>query len=100
MNTFQLSMLAGAAALALSVFWPQIRSLLVKYAPNVSKPRAVNPIVCNYKDSSLVGIIRCWEHLKGNCEKAGLKDACGELDILFPLLNGRTPGPKEEVNNV
>ena len=98
MNTFQLSMLAGAAALALSVFWPQIRSLLVKYAPNVSKPRAVNPIVCNYKDSSLVGIIRCWEHLKGNCEKAGLTDACGELDKLFPLLNGTTP--EEEVKNV
>ena len=98
MNTFQLSMLAGAAALALSVFWPQVRSLWDKYAPNVSKPVAINPLVRDYKDSSLVGIIRCWEHLKGNCEKAGLEDACGELDNLFPLLNGGTP--EEEVENV
>ena len=98
MNTFQLSMLTGAAVLALSVCWPQVRSLLAKYAPKVSKPVDINPLVCDYTDSSLVGIIRCWEHLKGNCEKAGLKNACGELDKLFPLLNGRTP--EEEVENV
>lgn len=97
MNTFQLSMLAGAAVLALSVCWPQIRGLLAKYVPSISK---LNDPLGEHdtKDSSLVGIIRCWEHLKGNCEKAGLKDACGELDKIFPLLNGRTLD--KEVKNV
>jgi len=96
MNTFQIVMLAGAGALALSVFWPQMKAVLFSLKPSKVKPFVPNEH--STKDSSLVEIIRCWEHLKISCEKASLKDACGELDKIFPLFVPK--GDDEEVQNV
>lgn len=99
MNAFQITMLAGAALLALSVFWPQIKGLVSSFKSSVVIPYA--PSVLDehgIKDSSLVEIIRCWEHLKVNCEKAGLNDACAELDKIFPLFVSKMLD--KEVTNV
>ena len=82
MNTFQIVMLVWAALLALSVLWPQAKAFF-------SKSKSVKPYVpseVSAKDSSLVEIIRCWEHLKVSCEKANLNTACKELDEIFPLF--------------
>tara|TARA_A100001515_G_scaffold134374_1_gene124327 strand:+ start:3024 stop:3311 length:288 start_codon:yes stop_codon:yes gene_type:complete len=86
MNTFQIVMLVGAALLALSVLWPQAKDFFSKIK---SKSKSVKPYVpseVRAKDSSLVEIIRCWEHLKVSCEKANLNTACKELDEIFPLF--------------
>lgn len=96
MNTFQIAMLLGAAGLALSVFWPQIKALLSSFKPSKVKPFV--PSEHSTKDSSLVEIIRCWEHLKVSCEKASLKEACGELDKIFPLFVPKVDN--KEVRNV
>ena len=96
MNTFQIVMLVGAGALALSVFWPQVQALFSSFKPPKVKPFVPNEF--SSKDSSLVEIIRCWEHLKVSCEKANLKDACGELDKIFPLFVPKVNG--KEVRNV
>ena len=96
MNAFQIVMLIGAAALALSVFWPQIKALSYSFKPSKVKPFVPNELPS--KDSSLVEIIRCWEHLKISCEKANLKDACGELDKIFPLFVPKVND--KEVRNV
>lgn len=95
MNTFQIVMLIGAAALALSVFWPQMKAVFYSFKPSKTKPFVPNE---SSKDSSLVEIIRCWEHLKVSCEKADLKDACGELNRIFPLFVPKANN--KEVRNV
>jgi len=106
MNIFQIVMLTGAGLLALSVFWPNIKGLLVQLKPNKVKPYipAINHPSPNAKaDSSLVEIIRCWEHLKVSCKKANLREACGELDKIFPLFLPEVdnqPAVDEEVRNV
>lgn len=84
MNTFQIIMLVGAALLALSVFWPQAKDVLSNIKSKSVKPYV--PSEVRTKDSSLVEIIRCWEHLKVSCEKANLNEACRELDEIFPLF--------------
>lgn len=94
MNAFQITMLVGAGLLALSVFWEKIKGLYDNFKPSV-KPYV--PSDSPSKDSSLVEIIRCWEHLKVSCQKADLKDACLELDEIFPLF---LPKSKKEVRNV
>ena len=84
MNTFQIIMLVGAAILALSVFWPHIKGFASSFKPSDVKPYIPQDGIT--KDSSLVEIIRCWEHLKVSCEKAKLNSACDELDKIFPLF--------------
>ena len=77
-------MLICAGGLVLSMFSSQLKDLLFSFKPSKVKPFVPNEHLA--KDSSLVEIIRCWEHLKISCEKASLKDACGELDKIFPLF--------------
>ena len=87
-------MLVGAGLLALSVFWGKIKEVFSNMKPSV-KPYVPNEV--NSKDSSLVEIIRCWEHLKVSCQKASLSEACKELDEIFPLF---LPKKDKEVKNV
>jgi len=94
MNAFQITMLVGAGLLALSVFWEKIKGLADNFKPSV-KPYV--PSDSTSKDSSLVEIIRCWEHLKVSCQKANLSEACKELDEIFPLF---VPEPEKETRNV
>tara|TARA_R110002051_G_scaffold171267_1_gene241778 strand:+ start:387 stop:647 length:261 start_codon:yes stop_codon:yes gene_type:complete len=76
-------MLAGATLLAISVFWTQIKDFFLGFRPKV-KPYV--PKDTTSEDSSLVEIIRCWEHLKIGCKEAGLIEAGEELDKIFPLF--------------
>ena len=102
MNTFQIIMLAGAGLLAISAFWEKITDFVsgLKPQPKPYVPPstpvdelAINNIESNTgKDSALVDLIRCWEHLKVGCEKANLKDACTELDKIFPLFVPKIKG--------
>lgn len=94
MNAFQITMLVGAGLLALSVFWEKIKGLADNFKPSV-KPYV--PSDSTSKDSSLVEIIRCWEHLKVSCQKANLSEACKGLDEIFPLF---LPEPEKEARNV
>jgi len=94
-------MLVLAGLLATSVFWDKIKDLgsniiTPKPQPKV-KPFAPLPSDedAHEKNSSLVEIIRCWEHLKISCQKEELKEACDELDRIFPLF---VPKGKEAVD--
>ena len=94
MNAFQITMLVGAGLLTISVFWEQIKGLGSNLKPSV-KPYIPSDVPS--KDSSLVEIIRCWEHLKVSCKKANLMEACKELDEIFPLF---LPRDEKETRNV
>ena len=96
MNAFQITMLVGAGLLALSVFWPQMKNVFSSLKVKEVKPYVPNEV--RTKDSSLVEIIRCWEHLKVSCEKAGLDEAGRELDEIFPLFLPKSN--KEVITNV
>ena len=96
MNAFQIAMLTGAGLLALSVFWEKIKGFIGSFKTSV-KPYV--PSDNPSKDSSLVEIIRCWEHLKVSCQKANLTEACKELDEIFPLFLPK-PKSEKEVRNV
>tara|TARA_R100000008_G_scaffold18244_2_gene9150 strand:+ start:109 stop:429 length:321 start_codon:yes stop_codon:yes gene_type:complete len=95
MNSFQIITLGIATLLAISVFWDKIRDAISNLKPE-PKPYTPTPVddqlvevSVDYKtskDSTLVDIIRCWEHLKVGCDKANLKEACNELDKIFPLF--------------
>ena len=97
MSTFQIVMLVGAGALAISIFWPQILALLdnwveLKNAPKIGPepepdPKPIPPLDdAAHKTSELVNIIACWEILKKNCAQAGMDEAVAELNKIFPLF--------------
>jgi len=90
MNTFQIVMIALAAALGLSVFvspvWSFIKDniLTKKIIPlkDLGNRSDVEP--------SLVEIVNHWEVLKKACGDAELRDAEKELEAIFPLLVKRS----------
>lgn len=88
MNPFQIVILVLASLLAVSVFWDKIKKFASKYKDSVTDYELVETKVeyVDEEDSALVNLVRCWEHLKINCEKEQLKDACEELDKIFPLF--------------
>ena len=102
MNTFQIIIMSLAAVLILSTFWGNASSAIKSLFKTKVKP--FEPDVDNLtssKNSSLVEIVRCWEHLKSGCEKQKLDKACEELDKIFPLfVPNETPHEQPEVSNV
>jgi len=98
MSTFQIVMLAGAAALAVSIFWPQIlefaHQLLERPDTPIITPAPLPPPtpapvpdeLLHLQATELVAIIACWETLKINCIKAGMGEAAVELNKIFPLF--------------
>ena len=102
MNTFQIIIMSLAAVLILSTFWGNISSVITNAFKTKVKPYepAVDTHV-NSKNSSLVEIVRCWEHLKSSCEKQKLDKACEELDKIFPLfVPNQALHEESEVSNV
>ena len=93
MNSFQIIMLGIVAVLMVSVFWDKILELVSSFQPTEPKIDSPDELIIDQlvevsssKDSTLVDIIRCWEQLKVGCDKANLKEACSELDKIFPLF--------------
>ena len=97
MTTFQISMLVAAGLVGLSIFWEDIKAAVAGFKSNKVKP-FMPAAEGTTKDSSLVEIIRCWEHLKVSCQKANLENACEELDKIFPLFVPEASN--KEVENV
>ena len=102
MNTFQIIIMSLAAVLILSTFWGSVSSAITNVFKAKVKP--YEPAVENHvnsKNSSLVEIVRCWEHLKSSCEKQKLDKACEELDKIFPLfVPNESLNEEPEVSNV
>ena len=88
MNPFQIVILVLAGLLAVSVFWDKIKNFVSKYKDSVTDYQLIETKIeyVDEEDSTLVNLVRCWEHLRTNCEKEQLKDACEELDKIFPLF--------------
>lgn len=97
MTTFQISMLVAAGLVGLSIFWEDIKAAFAGFKSSKVKP-FMPAVEGTAKDSSLVEIIRCWEHLKVSCQKANLENACEELDKIFPLFVPKASN--REVENV
>ena len=86
MNTFQIIVMSLAAILVVSTFWDKIFSTFKTATKPKVKPFTPVDDHAAIKSSSLVEIVRCWEHLKTSCEKHKLDQACRELDKIFPLF--------------
>jgi len=91
MNTFQVTMLALACLLVLSIFASPVITRIKDLLSRTKVPSILNKPDKDGSNSgtrnpTVVEVVKEWEDLKKLCEQAKLVEACKELDSIFPLF--------------
>ena len=85
MSLFQIILVLLAAALVVSIFWPNLVSALNNMKQKKDWVDDIAEDVVSQK-SELMLIVSAWDNLRERCEDAGLDQAVEELVMIWPLL--------------